>query len=67
MEQYRMTPRIGVITLGVNDLTKSLAFYRQGLGLETAGIIGTEFQGDETHPAGAVVMFQLQNGLILAL
>ncbi len=28
-----MNPRIKVITLGVGDLEKSLAFYRDGLGL----------------------------------
>ncbi len=67
MANHRMKPRISVITLGVNDLEKSLAFYRDGLGLQTHGIIGTEFKGDETHPSGAVVMFELQNGVILAL
>ncbi len=66
MENHRK-PSVAVITLGVNDLARSLAFYRDGLGVETTGIIGTEFQGDETHAAGAVVMFQLQNGAILAL
>ena len=67
MANHRMKPRISVITLGVNDLEKSLAFYRDGLGLQTNGIIGTEFKGDETHPSGAVVVFELQNGVILAL
>jgi uncharacterized protein len=62
-----MEPQISVITLAVNDLEKSLAFYRDGLGLPTNGIIATEFEGDETHPSGAVVMFELHNGLILAL
>jgi len=42
-----MQPRISIITLGVNNLEKSLAFYRDGLGLQTNGIIGTEFKGDE--------------------
>ncbi len=67
MANHRMKPRISVITLGVNDLEKSLAFYRDGLGLQATGIIGTEFIGDETNPSGAIVMFELQNGLILAL
>ena len=62
-----MKPQISVITLGVNDLEESLAFYRDGLGLQTNGIIGTEFKGDESNPSGTVVMFKLQNGLILAL
>lgn len=62
-----MRPRIDVITLAVSDLDRSLAFYRDGLGLDSRGVIGTEFPGDETTPAGAVAMFQLQAGLILAL
>lgn len=62
-----MKPRIHVITLGVDDLARALDFYRDGLGLESAGIIGTEFPGDEQNPAGAAAMFQLDGGLILAL
>jgi uncharacterized protein len=50
-----------VITIGVDDLEASLRFYRDGLGLETEGIIGTEFE----H--GAVVFFDLQLGVKLAL
>ncbi|HEU4798523.1 MAG TPA: VOC family protein, partial [bacterium] len=38
-----MKPRIKAITLGVNDLEASLAFYRDGMGLPTKGIIGEEF------------------------
>src|SRR5436309_8541055 len=56
-----MKPRITIITLGVDDLDKSLTFYRDGLGLPTQGIIGKEFE----H--GAVVFFDLQNGVKLAL
>lgn len=62
-----MKPRIGVVTLGVDDLEHSLAFYRDGLGLPTKGITAQEFAGDETHPAGAIVMFHLEGGLVLAL
>jgi catechol 2,3-dioxygenase-like lactoylglutathione lyase family enzyme len=62
-----MEARIHVITLAVNDLDRALAFYRDGLGLESPGVVGTEFGGDDVKPAGAVVMFQLQGGLILAL
>lgn len=39
-----MKPRITVLTLGVDDLERSLKFYRDGLGLPTKGIIGTEFE-----------------------
>lgn len=67
MATYQMTPSIAVITLGVNDLERALAFYRDGLSLPTEGIIGTEFKGDETHPSGAIVQFHLHNGVILAL
>jgi len=56
-----MKPRITVITLGVDDLEKSLAFYRDGLGLPTDGIVGTEFE------RGAVAFFDLQPGLMLAI
>ena len=56
-----MQPRITVITLGVDDLERAVAFYRDGLGLKTEGIVGTEFE----H--GAVAFFDLQAGLKLAL
>jgi catechol 2,3-dioxygenase-like lactoylglutathione lyase family enzyme len=62
-----MKPHIDVITLAVSDLNRSLAFYRDGLGLETPGVTGTEFVGGEADPAGAVVMFHLRGGLVLAL
>ena len=62
-----MDPRIDVVTLGVSDLERALAFYRDGLGLETDGIIGMEFPGSATDPAGAAVMFRLRQGLTLAL
>lgn len=56
-----MQPHITVITLGVDDLERSLRFYRDGLGLPTEGIVGTEFE----H--GAVAFFDLQAGVKLAL
>ncbi len=62
-----MKPRIHVITLGVDDLERALSFYREGLGLPSAGVIGTEFAGDAEHPSGAIATFQLDGGLILAL
>jgi predicted lactoylglutathione lyase len=34
-----MKPRISIITLAVDDLEKSLAFYRDGLGLPTEGVM----------------------------
>ena len=62
-----MRPRIHVVTLGVEDLERAMAFYRDGLGLPTSGVTGTQFPGDEQHPAGDVVMFTLEDGLILSL
>lgn len=59
--------RIDVITLAVSDLERALAFYRDGLGLESPGVTATEFAGDDTTPAGAIVMFRLDGGLTLAL
>ena len=61
MGQSAMQPRITFITLGVDDLERAVAFYRDGLGLATNGIVGTEFE----H--GAVAFFNLQPGLKLAL
>jgi catechol 2,3-dioxygenase-like lactoylglutathione lyase family enzyme len=62
-----MEPRVHVITLAVSDLERALEFYRDGLGLESPGVVGTEFAGDETNPSGAAAMFELQGGFILAL
>lgn len=56
-----MQAHISVITLAVEDLQRALDFYRDGLGLVTEGIIGQEFE------QGAVVFFELQAGLKLAL
>lgn len=57
----KLKPRITVITLGVDDLEKSVQFYRDGLGLQTKGIVGKEFE------YGAVAWFDLQPGLNLAI
>ena len=62
-----MRPRVTVITLAVADLDRALHFYRDGLGLQSEGIIATEFQRDEHSGAGAVAMFHLERGLILSL
>jgi catechol 2,3-dioxygenase-like lactoylglutathione lyase family enzyme len=56
-----MKPRITLVTLGVDDLGRAVAFYRDGLGLATEGIVGTEFEN------GAVAFFDLEAGLKLAL
>jgi len=56
-----MKPRIAVLTIGVDDLERSVTFYRDGLGLHTPGIIGQEYE----H--GAVAFFDLEGGMKLAL
>ena len=56
-----MTPQITLLTLGVADLERAVAFYRDGLGFSTQGIVGKEFEN------GAVAFFKLQSGLKLAL
>jgi catechol 2,3-dioxygenase-like lactoylglutathione lyase family enzyme len=56
-----MKPYITLLTLAVDDLDRALRFYRDGLGLPTKGIVGTEF------PHGAVAFFELQPGLKLAV
>jgi catechol 2,3-dioxygenase-like lactoylglutathione lyase family enzyme len=50
----------------VSELERALGFYR-ALGLESPGVTGTQFLGDETTPAGAVAMLELRGGLVLAL
>lgn len=56
-----MKPRIKVLTLAVDDLKRSLAFYRDGMGLPTKGITGQQFDN------GAVIFFHMNDDLILAL
>jgi catechol 2,3-dioxygenase-like lactoylglutathione lyase family enzyme len=56
-----MDARIAVLTIAVDNLERSLAFYRNGLGLPTAGIVGREFE----H--GAVAFFDFQHGVKLAI
>jgi uncharacterized protein len=56
-----MKPRVTLITLAVDDLDRALRFYRDGLGLPTAGIMGQEFE------YGAVAFFDLAQGLKLAV
>lgn len=54
-----MQYRISVIMLAVDDLERALRFYRDGLGLQSPGIVATEFEGDEEHSSGAVVMVRV--------
>jgi hypothetical protein len=59
-------PRLDVITLAVTDLELALAFYRR-LGLESRGIVGTQWRDDKTGANGAIAMFKLEGGLLLNL
>jgi hypothetical protein len=56
-----MKPRITLITLAVDDLPRAVAFYRDGLGWKTEGIVGEQFEN------GAVAFFDLTPGMRLAL
>ena len=56
-----MNPSITLLTLGVDDLDRSVAFYRDGLGFPTKGVVGAGFEN------GAVAFFNLTSGLKLAL
>jgi catechol 2,3-dioxygenase-like lactoylglutathione lyase family enzyme len=58
---------VDVITLAVRDLDRALVFYRDGLGLESRGIVGEEFVGDDFIAAGAIALFELRGGLLMAL
>lgn len=56
-----MKPRVSLITLCVEDLERAVAFYRDGMGLKTEGVIGRELE------YGAVAFFDLQPGLKLGV
>jgi len=62
-----MDPKIFFITLAVDDLDRSLAFYRDGLGWPTEGIVGQEFHDQLTGADGTIVTFTLDGGLLLTL
>jgi catechol 2,3-dioxygenase-like lactoylglutathione lyase family enzyme len=52
----RMEPRLNIVTLGVYDLNRSVAFYRDGLGWHPSGASVNDF-----------VIFKLSTGTALAL
>jgi catechol 2,3-dioxygenase-like lactoylglutathione lyase family enzyme len=62
-----MNQRLHVITLAVDDLERALAFYRDGLGFTSNGIVGTEWKDEQTGANGAIALFELEGGLILSL
>jgi uncharacterized protein len=62
-----MEPRLNVITLAVDDLERALVFYRDGRGLQTKGVVATDLVDEKTGASGAIVIFELDGGLTLAL
>ena len=62
-----MQAKIFFITLAVDDLQRSVAFYRDGLGWPTDGIVGTEFHDEVTGADGTIALFKLDGGLLLGL
>jgi uncharacterized protein len=62
-----MEPRLNVITLAVDDLDRALAFYRDGLGLHTNGVVATDLVDEKTGAVGAIVIIKLDGGLMLTL
>jgi catechol 2,3-dioxygenase-like lactoylglutathione lyase family enzyme len=59
--------KIFFITLAVDDLDRSVAFYRDGLGWPTDGIVGQEFHDEVTGADGTIAFFKLDGGLLLGL
>lgn len=62
-----MKAHLDVVTLAVRDLERAVAFYRDGLGLPTKGIVGTEFPATARDAAGAAAFFEMEGGVMLAL
>lgn len=62
-----MRAKIFFITLAVDDLERSVAFYRDGLGWPTDGIVGREFHDDVTGADGTIAFVRLEDGLLLGL
>src|ERR1700744_5171238 len=56
-----MKQRFNILTLGISDLKRSMAFSQQGMGWQTQGIVGAEYEN------GAIVLFELNNGQMLSL
>src|SRR5258707_3800294 len=62
-----MQAKIFFITLAVDDLDRAVAFYRDGLGWPTEGIVGREFHDELTGADGTIAIFTLDDGLLLTL
>jgi uncharacterized protein len=62
-----MRAKVFFITLAVDDLGRSLAFYRDDLGWPAQGVVGREFRDELTGADGTIVIFTLDDGLTLML
>jgi uncharacterized protein len=62
-----MRAKIFFITLAVDDLDRAVAFFRDGLGWPTEGIVGREFHDELTGADGTIAIFTLDDGLLLTL
>jgi uncharacterized protein len=62
-----MRAKVVVITLAVDDLGRSLAFYRDDLGWPAQGVVGQEFHDELTGADGTIAIFTLDDGLTLML
>jgi catechol 2,3-dioxygenase-like lactoylglutathione lyase family enzyme len=64
---WRWQAKIFFITLAVDGLSRSITFYRDGLGWPTEGIVGQEFHDELTGADGTIAIFTLDDGLLLTL
>jgi uncharacterized protein len=62
-----MRAKIFFITLAVENLDRSVEFYRDGLGWPTEGIVGQRFHDEITGADGTIAFFTLDDGLMLGL
>ncbi len=62
-----MQAKINFVTLAVENLDRAVAFYRDGLGWSTEGIIGREFHDELTGADGTIAFFALDGDLMLGL
>jgi catechol 2,3-dioxygenase-like lactoylglutathione lyase family enzyme len=62
-----MRATIIAITLAVDDLNRSVAFYRDGLGWHTEGVVAQELHDELTGADGTIAFFPLENGLMIGL
>jgi catechol 2,3-dioxygenase-like lactoylglutathione lyase family enzyme len=66
-QEVGMRAKVFFITLAVDDLERSVAFYRDGLGWPTEGIVGRQFHDELTGADGTIAFFALEGGLLLGL